>query len=186
MTARRVFAGRHRGNPPRYKWCGHQAIRTVENAADTALSEVQLLCGSLSITDIQGDVTIEKIRLDLTIRRLLTTELQGCAYVVAIQKTTSATGLPVEVLNALETTADNFALGNRDILLTGVLPVPAFLLRPSDNFPVIGGENLLYREEFNGRRKLMRMNHALTLNVNTDTSLVLNVLIQTRVLLRYS
>ncbi len=184
--SRKVFAGRHRGNPPRYKWCGHAQIRTVENAADTALNEISLLCPSLSISDIQGDVTIEKIRMDLTIRRLLAGDLQGCAYVIAIQKTTEADGLPIEVLNPLNTTGDNFELGNRDILMVGALPVPPAMPIGNGSGSQIARENRLHHDEFNGRRKLHRMNHALTLTVVADTSLVLNVLMIVRVLLRYS
>ena len=170
---------------PRYQWCGHQSVQTLETSVATAASEIILLCAFLGDTNQQSTVTVERIIMSFLIHRILATEFDACAFVVAIQETVPATGAPVTVINPLDTAADNFTLGLKQILMTGLLGWPPVILRADDTSKE-NSAGMYQSFEFNGRRKLNRMNHAVTLTVNTDVTAVLRMFVQTRVLLRFS
>jgi len=180
MTRPRHFSTKP---PAKYKWCGTSGNDSVP-IAPTALVDIELLCSSLGITDIQGDVTIEKILLDISIQRLLTTQIQQVGMMVGIQKITSTSGLPVESLRPVDAVTANFQLGNRDLLLQGRMSIPPTIDLAGAR--VVDFSTINHHWEFNGRRKLHRMNHALTLTIQADTANVLQYVFQSRVLLRYS
>ena len=118
--------------------------------------------------------------------RIGVSQVNAVGVVVAIQETIPTTGVPVTVINPLDTTADNFTLGLKQILWTGLLPVPPVILTPSDDSKVVNNSNMLYEGEFNGRRKLNRMNHAVTLTMVADVDVMVRVFVQSRILLRFS
>ena len=117
--------------------------------------------------------------------RIGVNSVSAAAFIIAIQETVPATGLPVTVINPLETTADNFTLGLKQILMTGLLPWPGVVLVPSSDAKQVNLEAMMVDYEFNGRRKLNRMNHALTLTANDDNA-QLRMFAQVRILLRFS
>ncbi len=171
---------------PKYKWCGHAAVLTVDTQGATATSDIMLLCPSLGNSEIQGEVIVERIILSFSTRRLLTTATSAAGFLVAKQKTVPATGLPLEVLNPLETTADNFEFGNKDLLYQGLLSIPANGFVGNSGAVAVSEQVIVERFEFNGRRRLERLNHALTLTVTADVSAVLRTFMQVRTLLRFS
>jgi len=182
MTGRR-----HRpSTAPKYKWCGHAAVQTVLPQTSQTTATPMLLCPSIGVTGLQGEVIIERIILNFLTHRLLTDDLDGYGFLVSKQKTIPATGLPTEILNPLETTADNFEFGNKDLLLQGLLMVPECTIRSDTQALKINGRGEQQSYEFNGRRRLERLNQALTLTLAADVSSVVRVFVQSRVLLRYS
>ena len=176
---------RVRGASPKYKWCGHAKSATIETHVGMPTTEIQLLCPSLTLSEGQGEVVVERILLNFNIRRLLTSAIVALGFLVAKQKTIPTTGLPIEVLNPLEVTADNFEFGNKDLLLQGLLPVPALLIKADDSLN-LSQEVLHASYEFNGRRRLERLNHALTLTITADITDAIKVFTTSRVLLRFS
>ena len=172
---------------PRYQWCGHQGQEDLETFASTSAADVTLLCPSLGDTNQQSTVTIEKIFLRMLVTRIGVASVSAAAFVVAIQETVPATGVPVTVINPLDTTADNFTLGLKQILMTGLMEWPPIVLIPSSDAKSVNLGSLLTEYEFNGRRKLNRMNHALTLTMVDDSGTPdLRVFVQARTLLRFS
>jgi len=167
--------------PVRYQWCGHQAIHIVK--AGPVAADVQLMCPSAGTSLQQSTVTIEKIFVRLLTHRILASELDAFGYMVAIQETVPTTGLSITVLNPLEVTVDNFALALKQLLMTGLVGWPPVLLKADDTSKE-NSSGMLYEVEFNGRRKMNRLNHALTMTLETDVDAVLRVFVQTRVLLR--
>ena len=183
MTRRIVTRG-HRPTP-KYKWCGHQASSLIKPSVGLVVADIDLLCPSLGNTDIQGSVTVEKIFAWFTITREDFNATTGCAFMVAMQKTNPTTGAPIQVLNPLDTTADNFSLGSKDLLMFGHLPFPSILLTSADaGFAPRGG--IVAMHEFNGRRTLDRLTHALTLTIVADTTDELRVVRGVRTLVRFS
>ena len=187
MTLRRNNFPRSRARKT-YKWCGHNQLVPVNASTAVSLAQIPDLCPALDSTlgAIPGDVVIEKIRLNVTMRRLLVTGVQASAFIVAIQKIDVTTGNPLEVLNALDVTDEQHALGNKDILMLDLLPVPACIRAQADDTLLISLENIVTRYEFNGRRKLSRLNHAVTFMPVADVSSALDCFVQSRILLRYS
>ena len=171
---------------PKYKWCGHAALQTLLTHPSTTTSQVQLPCPSLGNTEIQGEVIVERIIINFAIRRLLTSAVGAVGFLVAKQKVIPTTGAPLVVLDPLETTSDNFEFGSKDIFLMGLLPVPQCVMQFDANSLNITQETVTKEFEFNGRRRLERLTHAMTLTLTADFSSAVSVFTQMRVLLRFS
>ncbi len=173
-------------NRKTYKWCGKLFTRTVEDAAGTAASDVEKLCADLTSQEPQGDVTIEKILLDVTTRRVLETGIQRVGFYVAVQKVDVGTSFVSEVLDPVSLSQDEFQLGNRDILIQGLLGVPPVLSAGDTGTSEVTSELLRHHFEFNGRRKLHRLNNAITFTVLCEVTNIVQVTVMSRILLRYS
>ena len=184
MAVRRFVRGARPA--PRYQWCGHQGQEDLETSASTSTADIIILCPSLGDTNQQSTVTIEKIFARFLVTRIGISSVNAVAFIIATQETVPATGAPVTVINPLETTADNFTLGLKQILMTGLLPHPPTVLIPSSDAKSVNLGSLATDMEFNGRRKLNRMNHALTLTMNADVDAMIRVFAQIRILLRFS
>ena len=131
-------------------------------------------------------MTIEKIFLRFLTTRIGVSQVNVVGFALAIQETVPTTGAPVTVINPLDTSQDNFTLGLKQLIMTGLLPVPPVVLQPSDDAKIVNNSNMLTQYEFNGRRKYNRMNHALTLTVNADVDAMVRMFFQARILLRFS
>jgi len=181
--ARRMIR-RARPNP-RYKWCGHSKSFTVLTQLATATSDVQLLCPSLGDSEQQGEVTVERILLQFSIRRLLTSATVALGFLVANQKVVPTTGAPLVVLDPLEVTSDNFEFGSKDLFLQGMLPMPALLIKADDSLN-LSQEVLTKDYQFKGRKRLQRLTHALTLTITCDISSAIKVFTTARTLVRFN
>jgi len=181
------MAPRHnRGPAPRYKWWGFGELRTIETAVSTSVSEVMHLVPCAISDDAQGDVTVEAIYCHISVRRANSTVVDGVGYIIANQKCTPADGNPIEVLDTVPTGATAVtALANRDIMMHGLLNVPAML---TNEVPAVvsNRENIVNEVVYKARRKLYRLNHGLYLHITADVSGVLTVFVSARTLLRYS
>lgn len=168
---------------PQYKWVGTADTKNIKTFVSTPASSVGKPIGDLGDVQIQSDVVIERCLFTFSTVRLLTSDLDAYAYIVAIQKVSSS-GVPTEVLNPLDT--DAFALANRDILAIGHIPVPPVIHNGSANATHIDRSVLVHTVDIKVRRKLKRANHALTLTLVADLSDVLSVTLLTRCLLKTS
>ena len=166
------FKGSVRRQAGGYKWCGLNLLKTVETTASTATNEVVEICPDLSTAEMQGDVRVERILINLNIRRLLVSGIDAFGWMVADQKIVPSTGLVSEVLPVLDTTNSTFTLGNRDLYGIGLLPVPPKVLQ-SDNTEIVDGRVLVERIDLKPRKTLHRLNHALTFTVAADVTAVL-------------
>ena len=169
--------------PPRYKWCGHNESYIVQTHVATALADIMLPCPSLGNSDIQGQCTIERVLMYMTTNRQNVSEVDACAFLLAMQRTTPATGLPIDVLNPLDVTADNFTLGLKDLIMFGQLSWPPIVLQADDTVAP-NRQGISHFFEFNGRRTLDRLNHALTLTIVSDLTDQIRIFVGMRVLLR--
>ena len=169
---------------PRYQWCGHNGVEDIETALATTVAEVTILCPSLGDSNDQSTVTVEKMFTRFSVTRIGTANVDASAFVIAIQETDPLTGFPQSVINPLDVVSDNFTLGLKQILMTGLLPFPGTMLKADDSRDITRGA-MIIDYEFNGRRKINRMNHAITLTMVADASAELRVFNQTRILLRH-
>jgi len=170
----------------RYKWCGAHGVTTVARDTSLVIADVNPLCASLSEAEAQGDTTIERIILDLTVRRLLTTDVSALGFIVQQQVDDETTALPSKVVNPLDQTNPAFTFGNKDILLMGLLGIPSFIIDGFTGGLATDRSALLHHFEFNGRRRLNRLNNSVNLWLATNTADdVISVAFTSRVLLRY-
>ena len=145
-----------------------------------------MLCPSLSDAESQGDTTIERIILDLSTRRLLATDVSALGFIVQVMTDDETTALPSKVVNPLDQTNPEFTFGNKDVLLTGLLSYPPILVNgfTGTTSPDFSADAQHF--EFNGRRRLNRLNHSIQLWLATNTADdVMSVAFTSRVLLRY-
>jgi len=175
-----------RGAPKRYKWCGAQGEKTISLGTSLVVGDVFPLCNSLSDAEAQGDTTIERILLWMSIRRLLTTDIDALGFIVQVQEDDVTTAAPSSVVNPVDGINPQFTYGNRDILLMGLMPVPQTQRNGFTGALELNKQLMVHHVEFNGRRKLHRLNDAVNLWIaNTDTDAVLAVHVVSRILLRY-
>ena len=175
------------GTKPCYKWCGFGFLRVPETFALTTPPEVISLCPRMLSDDAQGDVTLEAIYAHIAIRRLLTTSFDALGYFIATQKADIASGDPIEVLDAIPSGGGSQAeLGNRDILMQGLLPVPPRVFNGFDGSAAISSEIKVAEVHYKARRGLHRLTHGVFMHLNTDVSDVCSVFVSGRLLLRYS
>ena len=172
------------GTRPKYKWCGFGRLEVVKTAVSSTTADPIVLCPRLVDEDSQGDVTIEAVYCHLSIRRLLTSNLDACGYVMAVQKASDSSGEPLEFLNAIPTTAAGVVLGNRDLIQHGLIPVPPTLDLAGARSTNTELQTMTI--EFKARRKLHRLTHGLYLHLAADVSSVVGIFASGRVLLRYS
>ena len=183
---------RHYGSSkarPRYKWCGFGELRTLETAAATGTGEVTVVCPRLVAEDAQGDVTIEAVYIHMAIQKTATNSGPAAAgYMLAVQKADNTSGDPNEVLNPLAlTSADAGAqLGSRDLLSTGLMPIPATISDGSSGANEVSGEVLIHEVQFKARRRLFRLTHGVFLHMVADVTNIVTVFVSGRILLRYS
>jgi len=169
-----------------YKWCGKVGSFVVRTPVALGLSNIPVLCASLGDSQVPGDVTIERILLTVSMRRILPTSMAACNYFVAIQVTDPSSGNPADVLNAQSTAQDAFQWGNRDILTSGALPVPAVIFDAAAGDEVVGRDVQVTNIDYKGRRKLYRLNHVITFTPVADVDSVLQMFFTSRTLLRYT
>lgn len=166
---------------PQYKWVGTADTKNIDTFVGTPASAVGKPISDLGDVQITSDVVIERCLITLSTHRLLTTQIEAYAYIVALQKVDSS-GLVTEVLNPLDT--DAFALANRDILAIGHIPVPPVIHNGSAGATLADRSTHVHTIDVKVRRKLARTNHALTLTIVADVSDVLKVTLLTRCLIR--
>ncbi len=174
------MARKRTGIKPSYKWVGEVQLRAVETFASTSTSEVMQAVGSSTSLDSDNDVLFERMFIDFSIRRLLTTSVVSMAFIVAMQKVDSS-GVLTEVLNPL--TTNGFDLANRDILAIAQMPIPPIMLGTGDALRV-NSEVIHVRHDIKVRRRLKRANHVLALTIVADLSSAIEVRTMTRSLLR--
>ena len=151
-----------------------------------AIADAEALCPSLSDAESQGDTTIERILIDFSVRRLLIDDVSALGFVVQIMTDDETTALPSKVVNPLDQTNPEFTFGNKDVLLQGLLEYPSFLINGFDGTTTVNRETRMRHVEFNGRRRLNRLNHSIQLWLATNNvDDVMSVAFTSRVLLRY-
>ena len=182
--ARRVVRGAR--PKARYKWCGAHGVVTVARDTDLVISDAFGLCPSLSDAESQGDTTIERVILELSARRLLATDISGLGFIVQVMTDDETTALPSKVVNPLDQTNPEFTLGNKDVLLAGLMSYPPILVNGFTGTTSPSFEGMAQHFEFNGRRRLNRLNHSIQLWMASNTADdVISVAVTSRVLLRY-
>ena len=170
----------------RYKWCGAHGVVTVARDTSLVIADAAPLCPSLSDAESQGDTTIERIIIDFTVRRLLATDVSAIGFIVQMMTDDETTALPSKVVNPLDQTNPEFTFGNKDVLLFGLLESPPILVNGFTGTTSGNFGSLLRHVEFNGRRRLNRLNHSVQLWTATNTADdVMQVAFTSRILLRY-
>ena len=164
-----------------FKWCGTGQTRSPETAVSTTAAEVLILCPVVSIA-AYNDVVVERSIINFSIRRELTSDVLALAALLSVQPIVQGGILPVQVLDALST--DDADYGAKNILHWESLPIPA-LLEAFDGGGKISGEVKHIQWDVPVKRRLNRERELLTLNINSDVSSVLNIFMQSRVLLSY-
>jgi len=165
-----------------YKWVGGRGESTVSRSSTLVLADVNTLVAPLGNANVVGDWVIERIILNLSIRRLLTTDVDQLGYGVYVQEFDPVTAAITQVHNPISLVAADFETTNKNVLLMGALRVPPCMdvtgldvNRETDNTEV----------QFRGRRKLARANHGITLWIATDgVDAIVKLSWMARVLLR--
>lgn len=164
------------------QWLGGAKLITVEGQADTAVGELTQMIPGTPIADVAGErtkLTIEAIYLHFSLSRLLTTTVQACSFLVWMSRMIESGNNPIQGLNALELTSRPW--GNKAIMMTGPLAIPPVLAQSDLAAFVTSEEHMVSSHEFQASRKMDRASEVLTLTVNCDTSLVLQVFAQWRI-----
>ncbi len=167
----------------RFKWVGVQDVNTLKTFVSTTTSLVTVCAAPIVDGDIQSECMIERVLIQMNIRRLLTSTVEAIGYIVAKQKFDSS-GLLIQVLDPLST--DVFDLGNKDIMAMGRLPL-------AGNIPVGNAGGVQVAKEvvtppmidIRVRRKLSRLTEGLTLTITADLSDAVRISSLSRVLLSY-
>ena len=170
----------------RYKWCGAHGVVTVPRDTDLVIADQTTLCPSLSDAESQGDTTIERIIIDFSVRRLLASDVSGLGFIVQLMTDDETTALPSKVVNPLDQTNPEFTFGNKDVLLFGLLEYPPILVNGFTGTTSANFSSRMRHVEFNGRRRLNRLNHSVQLWLATNTvDDAMSVAFTSRILLRY-
>ena len=173
---------------PKFKWCGARDEHTVQAGSNLVLADFVPLCNSLSDSEAQGDVVIERIIIDLMVRRLLDTAVDQLGFIVQVQEDSPVTAAPSAIINPVDATNPEFTFGNRDILLFGQLSMPPNISVGNAAGVQVSNGGINHRFEFRARRRLHRLNDAVNLWLATDGVVdgVFKVMVLSRILLRYS
>lgn len=171
-----------KGPKPSYKWIGNAETKVILRAVATPTSGIQLPVPSSAIPEANNDVLFERMFIDHSIRRLTTGSVVAVAAIVALQKVDDVTGIPIEVLDAL-LTGNAPGLANRDILAIYQIPVPPIILGAGDTLRV-SSEVMHVRHDIKVRRRIQRLNHAITLTIVADLDSVVEIRTLSRSLLR--
>jgi len=170
----------------RYKWCGAHGVATVPRDTDQVLTDFNPLCESLGDNEAQGDTTIERIILDLSVRRLLATDISALGFIVLEQVDDEVTAAPTKSVNPLDQTNPAFTFGSKDNLLVGLLSYPPMIIDGFTGGLAASREGIVQRFEFRGRKRLNRLNSAVNLWMTSNTADdVMSVAFTSRILLRY-
>jgi len=165
----------------KYRWVGTKDVRNVEAFSAISVSDVGKLLPPLADIQVEQDVTIERCRIDILTRRLLTSDLTEYGFIVAMQKT-DGIGVLTEVLDPSST--DPFDLANRDILAIGQLAVPPVIHNGATNATHIDRSLLHHVIDIKVRRKIHRANNVLTLTLAANVGNVVAVSVLSRCLVR--
>jgi len=166
---------------PQYRWVGTKDVRNVEAFAAITVSDVGKLLPPLADVQTEQDVVIERCRIDILTRRLLTSDLTEYGYIVAMQKV-DAVGVLTEVLDPSST--DPFDLANRDILAIGQIAVPAIIHNGATNATHIDRSLMQHVIDIKVRRRIKRANNVLTLTLASNVGNVVAVSVLSRCLVR--
>ena len=175
-------SGRQGGSKKSYKWCGTGQTRVVETAVSTTTAELLILCPVVSIA-AYNNVIIERTIINFSIRRDTAGDILALAAMVCVQPVATGTALPVQSLDALDTSDAAYGAGN--ILHWEALPVPALVYDSTGDTMRVDGSVDHVQWDIPVKRKLNRERECLVLTINSDVSSVVKVFMQSRVLLLY-
>ncbi len=151
-------------------WTGDSVInvpKIIPVVADT----IQLVD---TLADIQGqkDVTHKTTYLTFHIRRLAISTVDGLQFVVWLGKTLLATSTPSQPQVPLS--GSRFDHADKDIMLTGGLPVPACLIDSVDAL-AISREVLVVEREVRSMRQFSRANHGIFLQIQSSVDSAVSI-----------
>jgi len=172
---------RARGPRPTYKWFGGNDALPIRRPQDATLANSTILLrpnyGNL---DGNTGMTLERILLHMQVCRTNTDLVTAFSFLVAKQQVNSVGNLS-DLLEPLG--SDPFVYANTDILHYGALPVPRTLIDSLDVFQTTG-ELIVADFDIKARRKMSMAREAVTVTINADIDLVLQVQISWRLLMR--
>jgi len=130
------------------------------------------------------DVTHKITYLDFSIRRAgVSTTLNKLGFVVWKGKVAAGGATPLQSIDPLS--QNSFVMSDADIMLSGGLPIPALVLTPSTDAPVISGECIHVQREVRAMRKFNRANHGVFFQIACSSATQVTVEFAWRTLYLY-
>ncbi len=167
------------------QWFGDSVLKTLET---TSVAEVIQLLPTNTILESARDVVFERSIITFQTRRLLTTAVEGCGFIVWKGNVLSGTTTPVEALDPLS--LSTFSWAHKSIMRFGKLEVPGII----QSFDSAGAfvnkatdQRLTAQEvDFDVKRSVGRANEGIFLAVTADVSSVLKCLVTWRTYYTYA
>ena len=178
--------GAARKSPRNYRWCGRTFVQDVETTAQTAVGDILQLCPPNSSPESANDYVLERVIMFVGLERILTTAVDACAGVLAIQKVDNS-GALTDILEPLNTTATEreFMIANKGILHYELFAVPPTIIDGSTGSRELDRQNTVTKFEYRSRRRISLSRETVTWTMACDVNIVLRQFVVGRALLSY-
>jgi len=169
------MAKRRRG-----QWFGDSQLITLQAGNDVA-EVIQILPPANALESIR-DIVFERVIIGFQNRRVLTSVVEGCAWMVWKGAVITGTTTPLQALTPLSQL--DFSWADKDIMQYGVLPVPPIFFDGVAN--AITQELTSSMVDFNVKRSIHRANEGIFLVVRADNGGVVKCNVSWRLYYTYA